>query len=46
MGWWESEEGPFKHFQGLKQQSVNIEHWLKSKLAWPMHVKSASVKWN
>ena len=32
-------------FQSLKQQSVNIEHWLKSKLAWPVYAKSMKVKW-
>ena len=34
--WWETKEewsGPFQPFSKLKQHFVNIEHWLKSKIA-------------
>ena len=31
-------------FQSYKQSS-NIEHWLKSKLAWPVFAKSTKLKW-
>ena len=45
MGIWGGDFWPFKPSSKLKQQSVNIEHWLKSKLAWPVHEKSKKVKW-
>ena len=31
-------------FQSKKQHSVNIENWLKSKLAWPVCTKSMNLK--
>ena len=31
-------------FQSYKQDSVNIEHWLKWKSAWPVCTKSVKVK--
>ena len=38
-------------FQGQKQHSVNIEHWLKSKLAWLLYneyevkIRMVQVQW-
>ena len=47
-GWWESDKKwiwPFKTFSKLKKKiSVNIEHWLKSKLEWPMCSNSMKLK--
>ena len=36
--------GHSKLFQSSKQQSVNTEYWLRSKLAWPVYAKSTKVK--
>ena len=33
-------------FQSLKQHSVNTEHWLKSKLAWPVFTNSMKLNKN
>ena len=41
--------GVFDHlnfFQSLKQHFVNMEHWLKSKLVWPICTKKFEVKKN
>ena len=44
--WWKPEKWfwPFEPFQGQKQHSVNIEHLLKSKLAWPVCTMSMKLK--
>ena len=47
IGWWEPEEEwlwPFETFSKLKKLSVNIEHPVKSKLAWPCLYSEYEVK--
>ena len=46
-----SEFEPSNLFQGQKQHSVNIEHWLRSKLAWLLYneyeikIRMVQVQW-
>ena len=46
---WNLSRSAFDHlnfFQSLKQHFVNMEHWLKSKLVWPICTKKFEVKKN
>ena len=46
-GGWNLRRSDFDHsklFQGYQQLSVNVEYWLKSKLAWHLVYKEYKVK--